>query len=86
MRGAQLSATVEITDLRLLLAGARGFRSRVRRGFRPRPMSDHIRMSKQLSYAGAALALEAAVAKAREIGVPQNISIVDARDDLLAFA
>jgi len=49
-------------------------------------MSDQIRMSKQLTYAGAALALEAAIAKAHEIGVPQNISIVDAGGNLLAFA
>lgn len=49
-------------------------------------MNDHIRISKQLTYAGAALALNAAVAKAHEIGVPQNISIVDAGGNLLAFA
>lgn len=49
-------------------------------------MNDHIRISRQLTYAGAALALKAAVAKAHEIGVPQNISIVDAGGNLLAFA
>lgn len=49
-------------------------------------MSKPIRIGRQLSYDGAVLALEAAVAKAREIGVPQNISIVDAGGNLLAFA
>lgn len=39
-----------------------------------------------LTYQGAALALEAAIAKAIEIGTPQNISIVDAGGNLLAFA
>jgi uncharacterized protein GlcG (DUF336 family) len=49
-------------------------------------MTDHIRTSRQLTYAGAALAIKAAVAKAHEIGVPQNISIVDKGGNLLAFA
>ena len=49
-------------------------------------MTNHIRNSRQLTYDGAALAIEVAVSKAREIGVPQNISIVDAGGNLLAFA
>jgi glc operon protein GlcG len=49
-------------------------------------MKELIRTAKQLTYAGALLALEAAVAKASEIGVPQNISVVDAGGNLLAFA
>lgn len=47
---------------------------------------DCIRSVKQLTYDGAALALEAAIAKAHEIGVPQNISVVDSGGNLLAFA
>lgn len=42
--------------------------------------------ARQLAYAGAAIALEAAIARALEIGVPQNIAIVDAGGNLLAFA
>lgn len=49
-------------------------------------MSHYLRPSRQLTYAGAALAIEAAVAKATEIGVPQNVSVVDAGGNLLAFA
>ena len=42
--------------------------------------------TKILSYAGAHEVLEAAVAKARDMGVPQCISVVDAGGHLLAFA
>jgi glc operon protein GlcG len=40
----------------------------------------------QLTYAGAAVAIEAAVAKSREIAAPECIAIVDAGGNLLAFA
>ena len=49
-------------------------------------MSRFVRNSRQLTYAGAALALHAAVAKADALGAPQNISVVDAGGGLLAFA
>ena len=49
-------------------------------------MTEYVRNCMQLTYEGAALALEAAIRKAREIGVPQNVSIVDAGGNLLAFA
>ena len=49
-------------------------------------MTHYIRASRQLTYEGAALAIAAAVAKAHEIGVPQNVSVVDAGGNLLAFA
>lgn len=49
-------------------------------------MTGYVRSAKRLTYAGAALAVEAAVAKAGEIGVPQNVSVVDAGGNLLAFA
>lgn len=39
----------------------------------------------RLTHAGALLALAAAVRKAEEMGVPQNISIVDEGGNLLAF-
>jgi uncharacterized protein GlcG (DUF336 family) len=42
--------------------------------------------TKILSYDGAQEVLEAAVAKARDIGVPQCVSVVDAGGQLLAFA
>jgi uncharacterized protein GlcG (DUF336 family) len=42
--------------------------------------------TKILSYEGAQAVLAAAVAKAREMGVPQCISVVDAGGHLLAFA
>ena len=42
--------------------------------------------TKILSYEGAQAVLEAALAKARDIGVPQCISVVDAGGHLLAFA
>ena len=49
-------------------------------------MSNYVRQTRMLTYDGAALALSAAIAKAREIGVPQNVSVVDAGGNLLAFA
>ncbi len=49
-------------------------------------MSELTRPSRQLTYDGAVIALNAAIAKAREIGVPENISVVDAGGNLLAFA
>ncbi len=48
-------------------------------------MNDYIRPGRQLAYDGAALALAAAIGKAREIGAPENVSIVDAGGNLLAF-
>ncbi|MGD9738933.1 MAG: heme-binding protein [Bauldia sp.] len=44
-----------------------------------------IQQSLRLTHAGALKALAAAVAKAEEMGVPQNITIVDASGVLLAF-
>ena len=49
-------------------------------------MNAPIRNMKQLTYGGAAIAIEAAIARATQIGVPQNISVVDAAGNLLAFA
>lgn len=40
----------------------------------------------QLTYAGAAVGIEAAVAKSRQIGAPECIAVVDAGGNLLAFA
>ncbi len=40
----------------------------------------------QMTYEGAALALNAAIAKATELGIAQNIAVVDAGANLLAFA
>src|SRR5215470_6633570 len=40
----------------------------------------------QLTYAGAAIAIEAAVAKSQEIAAPECIAVVDAGGNLLAFA
>jgi glc operon protein GlcG len=40
----------------------------------------------QLTYAAAAVAIEAAVAKSREIAAPECIAVVDAGGNLLAFA
>lgn len=40
----------------------------------------------QLTYAGAALAIAAAVEKAREIGASECIAVVDAGSNLLGFA
>src|SRR3984885_14528095 len=45
-----------------------------------------VRSTKQLTYAGAAVAVEAAVAKSRAIGAPECIAVVDAGSNLLAFA
>jgi uncharacterized protein GlcG (DUF336 family) len=42
--------------------------------------------SLKLTYEGARTALDAAIAKAAEIGVPQDIAIVDDGGNLLAFA
>jgi glc operon protein GlcG len=42
--------------------------------------------SLKLTYEGARVALDAAVAKATEMGVPQDITIVDDGGHLLAFA
>jgi uncharacterized protein GlcG (DUF336 family) len=49
-------------------------------------MTDYIRSSRQLTYEGASIAIKAAIAKAKGIGVPQDISVVDAGGNLLAFA
>ena len=43
------------------------------------------RPAAKLTHAGALVALSAAVARAEEMGVPQNISIVDDGGNLLAF-
>ena len=40
----------------------------------------------QLTYAGAAIAIAAAVAKSREISSPECIAVVDAGGNLLAYA
>lgn len=40
---------------------------------------------RQLTYAGAAIALEAAVARSREINAPECIAVVDAGGNLLAY-
>jgi glc operon protein GlcG len=40
----------------------------------------------QLTYAGAAIAIAAAVSKSREISAPECIAIVDAGGNLLAYA
>lgn len=48
-------------------------------------MSGYVRQVRTLTYEGAALALAAAISKAREIGVPQNVSVVDPSGNLLAF-
>lgn len=39
----------------------------------------------KLTHAGAMIALQAAIAKAEELGVPQNITIVDDGGNMLAF-
>ena len=43
------------------------------------------RLAPKLTHAGALQALAGAIAKAEELGVPQNISIVDDGANLLAF-
>src|ERR1700729_626094 len=45
-----------------------------------------VRSKQQLTYAGAGVAIEAAVAKSREIAAPECIAVVDAGGNLLAFA
>lgn len=42
--------------------------------------------SLKLTYEGARVALDAAIAKAKEMGVPQDIAVVDDGGHLLAFA
>jgi uncharacterized protein GlcG (DUF336 family) len=42
--------------------------------------------TQQLTYAGAAVAIAAAVAKSKEIAAPECIAVVDAGGNLLAFA
>lgn len=49
-------------------------------------MSSLTHPARQLTYEGAVIALNAALARAREIRVPQNVAIVDAGGNLLAFA
>lgn len=49
-------------------------------------MTELTRPARQLTYDGAVVALNAAIAKAREIGVPENIAVCDAGGNLLAFA
>ncbi len=48
--------------------------------------SQLIQSRQQLTYAAAAIAVAAAVAKSREIAAPECIAIVDAIGNLLAFA
>jgi uncharacterized protein GlcG (DUF336 family) len=45
-----------------------------------------IQARKQLTYSGAAIAIEAAVAKSHEISAPECIAVVDAGGNVLAFA
>ena len=45
----------------------------------------HTKPSLKLTHAGALCALDAAMKKAAELGVPQNITIVDEGGNLLAF-
>lgn len=50
-------------------------------------LSDPLTHSKQqLTYAAAAIAIDAAITKSREIAAPECIAIVDAGGSLLAFA
>jgi glc operon protein GlcG len=48
--------------------------------------SSLIQSRQQLTYAAAAVAIAAAVAKSREIAAPECIAVVDAGGNLLAFA
>ena len=48
--------------------------------------SSLIQRRRQLTYAAAAVAVAAAVAKSREIAAPECIAVVDAGGNLLAFA
>lgn len=45
-----------------------------------------VQSRKKLTYAGAAIAIEGAVAKSREIGAPECIAVVDDSGNVLAFA
>lgn len=45
-----------------------------------------LRQTSELTYAGARVILDACVAKAAEMGVPQCVVVVDAGGNLLAFA
>jgi glc operon protein GlcG len=45
-----------------------------------------IQKTSQLTYAAAAVAIEAAVARSRELAAPECIAVVDAGGNLLAFA
>jgi len=45
-----------------------------------------IQSLKTITYAGAIIVIDAAVAKSREIGAPECIAVVDASSNLLAFA
>jgi glc operon protein GlcG len=49
-------------------------------------MTSPTKPSLKLTYEGARIALDACIAKATEIGVPQDIAIVDDGGHLLAFA
>ena len=49
-------------------------------------MSAHVRPSMTLTHAGALAVLQAAVARAEAMQVPQCIAVVDAGGNLLAFA
>jgi glc operon protein GlcG len=49
-------------------------------------MTKLIRPVQYLTYEGAAIALQAAIAKALELDVPENIAIVDASGNLITFA
>jgi len=53
---------------------------------KPMPRQQLIQTRQQLTYAAAAIAVEAAVAKSREIAAPECIAVVDASGNLLAFA
>jgi glc operon protein GlcG len=47
---------------------------------------EFVQNRRQLTYSAAAVAIEAAVAKSREIAAPECIAVVDAGGNLLAFA
>lgn len=49
-------------------------------------MSSLVRSTVELTYAAARIVLDACIAKATEIGVPQCVAIVDGGGNLLAFA
>lgn len=50
------------------------------------PSQSLVQSKQQLTYAAAAIAIEAAVAKSRAIDAPECIAVVDAGGNLLAFA